>query len=142
MTGFNALNGVPATGNRFTLRQILRQEWGFHGVVVSDYTAIPEMIQHGYAADASDAALKALRAGVDVEMVSTTYFDHLKSLLQSGRIDLKMIDEAVRKILRLKFDLGLFDQPVGKYGIAAAPDSAKRDTAKTPGHRKRRAAQE
>src|SRR5277367_4545741 len=81
MTGFNALNGVPVTGNELTLGQILRKEWGFDGVVVSDYTAIPEMIEHGFAADAADAARKALLAGVDMEMVSTTYFDHLKNLL-------------------------------------------------------------
>jgi beta-glucosidase len=130
MTGFNALNGVPVTGNEFTLRQILRREWGFDGVVVSDYTAIPEMIQHGYAADASDAARKALLAGVDMEMVSTTYFDRLKSLVQSGQVDAKTIDEAVRRILRLKFQLGLFDQPPAGAATAhvtpASLDLAKR----------------
>lgn len=129
MTGFNALNGVPATGNQFTIRQILRQEWGFKGLVVSDYTSIPEMVQHGYAADSSDAAMKALRAGVDMEMVSTTYFDHAKSLIQSGQIDLKIIDDSVRRILRLKFDLGLFD-PQPPFAAVTAPDSAKRDVAK------------
>ena len=86
MTGFNALNGVPATGNRFLLRQILRDEWKFDGVTVSDYEAIPEMVRHGYALDARDAALKALRAGVDMEMVSTAYFDHLKSLIRNGQV--------------------------------------------------------
>ena len=124
MTGFNALNGVPVTGNVFTLRQILRQEWAFDGVVVSDYTAIPEMIQHGYAADAADAARKALIAGVDMEMVSTTYFDHLKTLLANHQIEMSSIDQAVRDILRLKFRLGLFDRPPGAPGAAqvtAAP---------------------
>lgn len=109
MTGFNALNGVPASGNRFTVHKILRDEWKFGGMVVSDYTSIVEMIQHGYAADPADAARKALRAGVAMEMVSTTYFDHLKSSLASGQIDMKAIDDAVRNILRLKFQLGLFD---------------------------------
>lgn len=129
MTGFNALNGVPVTGNQFTLRQILRQEWGFNGLVVSDYTAIPEMILHGYAADASDAARKALSAGVDMEMVSTTYFDHLKSLVAAGKVDPKEIDDAVRRILRLKFQLGLFDQSPAVQ-LTPAPDAAKREIAK------------
>lgn len=110
MPGFDALNGVPATGNLFTLQKILRGEWKFKGMVVSDYTAIPEMIQHGYAADTTDAARKALLAGVDIEMVSTTYFDHLKSLVEKGLVDRKTIDAAVRNILRLKFQLGLFDE--------------------------------
>ena len=110
MPGFNALNGVPATGNPFTLQRILRGEWKFRGMVVSDYTAIPEMIQHGYAVNAADAARKALLAGVDMEMVSTTYFDHLKSLVEKGLVDRKAIDDAVRSILRLKFQLGLFEQ--------------------------------
>ena len=110
MPGFNALNGVPATGNPFTLQRILRGEWKFKGMVVSDYTAIPEMIQHGYAVNTADAARKALLAGVDMEMVSTTYFDHLKSLVEKGLVDRKAIDDAVRSILRLKFQLGLFEQ--------------------------------
>ncbi|HEV2202000.1 MAG TPA: beta-glucosidase BglX [Bryobacteraceae bacterium] len=129
MTGFNALNGVPATGNRFTLHQILRGEWRFDGVVVSDYTAIPEMIQHGYATDAADAARKALLAGVDMEMVSTTYFDHLKALIDQGRIDEKSVDDAVRNILRLKFKLGLFDQRPGAAATARISPAA-RETAK------------
>jgi beta-glucosidase len=110
MTAFNALNGVPATGNRFAVRQILRDEWKFDGVVVSDYQAVTEMMQHGYAADARDAARKALGAGVDMEMVSTSYFDHLKPLVQTGQVDIKSIDASVRNILRLKFRLGLFEE--------------------------------
>jgi len=122
MTAFNALNGVPATGNRFIVRQILRDEWKFDGMVVTDYQAIPEMIQHGYALDARDAALKAMRAGVDMEMVSTTYYDHLKSLVQAGRIEMKSVDAAVRNILRLKFRLGLFDDRVrGPAPVQAPP---------------------
>jgi beta-glucosidase len=130
MPGFQALNGVPATGNLFTLREILRQEWKFDGMVVSDYTAIPEMVQHGYAADPADAARKALLAGVDMEMVSTTYFDNLKTLLHKGQVDIKAIDAAVRDVLRLKFQLGLFDQaPVAaaeSHPTPAALDTAKR----------------
>jgi beta-glucosidase len=78
MTAFNSLNGVPASGNRFTVHQILRDEWKFDGVVVSDYQSVTEMIEHGYAADPREAALKAVQAGVD--MVSTSYFDNLKFL--------------------------------------------------------------
>ena len=112
MTAFNTLNGVPATGNSFLLRQILRDEWKFSGTVVSDYTAIPEMIPHGYASDARHAAEEALQAGVDMEMVSTTYHDYLKSLLASGQVQMDWIDDAVRRILRLKFELGLFDEAI------------------------------
>lgn len=108
MTSFNSINGVPATANMFTLRKVLRNEWKFDGMVVSDYTAIPELIEHNYAADMADAAFRALRAGVDMEMVSTAYHDHAKGLLDSGRLDPKLIDEAVRNVLRLKFRLGLF----------------------------------
>jgi beta-glucosidase len=124
MTGFNALNGVPVTGNSYILRDLLRQQWKFDGMVVSDYTAIPEMIQHGYAADPADAARKAVLAGVDMEMVSTTYYDHLKTLLQKGTVDQKTIDTAVRNILRLKFRLGLFDQLPTAQLEPAAPAEA------------------
>jgi beta-glucosidase len=110
MTGFNDINGVPASGNAFTVRRVLRDEWKFDGFVVSDYTSIHELIAHGYAADAKDAALKGVRAGVDMEMVSTDYHDHVKSLLEDGQLDPKLIDESVRNILRVKFRLGLFDQ--------------------------------
>lgn len=110
MSAFNALNGVPASGNAFTLRQILRDEWKFAGFVVSDYTAISEMIPHGYAADAEDAALKGFEGGVDMEMVSSNYFEHGKALIDSGALNPKLVDQAVRNILRIKFRLGLFDQ--------------------------------
>ena len=93
MTSFNTLNGVPATGNQFAIRQILRGEWKFDGMVVSDYGSIVEMIKHGFASDSRDAARKAVLAGIDMEMVSTSYFEHLKSLLQSDEIDAKLIDE-------------------------------------------------
>jgi len=123
MTAFNDLNGVPASGNQFTVRQVLRDEWKFDGFVVSDYTAIEELIAHGYAADQTDAALKGIRAGVDMEMVSTDYYDRGKALVESGRLDAKLIDQSVRSILRIKYRLGLFDgraQPVPTPAAASA----------------------
>jgi beta-glucosidase len=114
LSAFNDLNGVPASGNAFTLRQILRDEWKFDGFVVSDYTAITEMIPHGYAADARDAARKGIQAGVDMEMVSDNYYRNGKALIESGALDSRLVDQAVRNILRIKFRLGLFEQPSGE----------------------------
>lgn len=130
MTSFNTLNGVPATGNRFLLRQVLRDEWKYDGMVVSDYQAVTEMIAHGYALDKRDAARKAVLAGVDMEMVSTSYFDYLKGLIQAGQVDEKLIDESVRNLLRLKFRLGLFEDrapaPVSVQPSPEAMDVAER----------------
>ena len=126
MSAFNNINGVPASGNEFTLRQVLRNEWKFDGFVVSDYTAVHELIAHGYAADAKDAALKAIRAGVNMEMVSTDYWDNGKALVGAKQLDLKTIDEAVREILRVKFRLGLFDgriQPVPSGAQASTAEA-------------------
>jgi beta-glucosidase len=111
MTAFNTLNGVPATGNPYLLRSILRDEWGFDGVVVSDYTAVLELIKHGMAADEADAARIALMAGTDVEMVSRTFNDHGQALLRAGAITLARIDEAVGNVLRAKYRAGLFERP-------------------------------
>jgi beta-glucosidase len=129
MTAFNTLNGVPATGNAFLLRQILRDEWRYDGLVVSDYEAVNEMIRHGYAADSRDAARKALQAGVDMEMVSTAYFDHLKALLDRREITIAQIDNAVRNILRLKFRMGLFDRPIPSPALAS-PNPTSLDLAR------------
>lgn len=126
MSAFNDLNGVPASGNEFTLRRVLRDEWKFDGLVVSDYTSITEMIPHGYAADSKDAALKGITAGVDMEMVSTNYYDHAKALIDSGALDPKLIDQAVRNILRIKFRLGLFDektQPTANPPAEPSPEA-------------------
>ena len=121
MSAFNDLNGVPASANAFTLRQILRDEWKFDGFVVSDYTAIAELIPHGYAADSGEAALKGIRGGVEMEMVSTDYWDHGKALIASQQLDPKLLDEAVRNILRIKFRLGLFDAKGQQTPAGAAP---------------------
>ncbi|MDT7541576.1 MAG: beta-glucosidase [Acidobacteriota bacterium] len=111
MSGFNDLNGVPASANPFTLTDVLRGEWKFDGVVVSDYTSVDELIRHGVAADGKDAARLALSAGVDVEMVSRLYNQHGAALLDEKRLSVAQIDEAVRRVLRIKFRLGLFERP-------------------------------
>ena len=111
MSSFNAINGVPASANRFTLTKVLREEWKFDGFVVSDYTSVKELINHGTAANEEDAAAAALNAGVDMEMVSRSYNAFGPKLLQQKRLSQATIDEAVRRILRIKFRLGLFDRP-------------------------------
>ncbi|MDX3116499.1 glycoside hydrolase family 3 N-terminal domain-containing protein [Streptomyces scabiei] len=111
MASFNTVSGVPAHGNRHTLTDVLKDEWGFDGFVVSDYTGVQELIVHGFAADGADAGRLALNAGVDMEMVSTNLADHGGQLLKSGRITARRLDDAVSRILRLKFRLGLFDNP-------------------------------
>ena len=111
MSAFNALNGVPSTANPYLLSTVLRRQWGFDGVVVSDYTAIMELINHGVALDAATATEKAINAGVDVDMMSHFYDTQLPALIRSGRVPMAEVDEAVRRVLRLKFALGLFDHP-------------------------------
>lgn len=111
MTSFNALNGIPSSGNEWLYRTVLRGEWNFAGAVISDCTAIDELIRHGFAEDEREAALKALRTGVDIEMVSTTYFRHARELIESGELDPAVIDRAVLRILELKDQLGLFENP-------------------------------
>ncbi len=111
MSAFNAINGVPASANPFVLRQILRNEWGFRGVVDSDWESVRELIHHGVAKDREEAALKAFLAGVDMDMASSVYHDHLAQLVSSGRVPQERLDESVRNVLRLKFALGLFERP-------------------------------
>ena len=111
MSAFNDLNGVPASGNPFTLTQVLRGEWKFDGIVVSDYESVKELINHGLAANEKEAALAGLNAGVDMEMVSRLYNKHGADLLKERKLSLATIDEAVRRILRIKFRLGLFEKP-------------------------------
>ncbi len=111
MNAFNILNGVPATGNAFLMRDILKNKWGFDGFVVTDWASIREMIAHGHAKDGADAAKKAAIAGADMDMESHLYVAELAKLVQSGQVDEKILDEAVSRILRVKFELGLFDDP-------------------------------
>ncbi|CAM6005746.1 unnamed protein product [Sphagnum balticum] len=111
MSGFNDLNGEPSSGNDFTLKQVLRKEWGFTGLVVSDYTAISEMIVHSFCENEKDAALKAFNGGVDMEMVSSCYKNYLSTLVSEGKVRQSDIDTAVGNVLRVKFKLGLFENP-------------------------------
>jgi beta-glucosidase len=111
MSAFNDLNGVPASANPYTLTQVLRGEWKFDGFVVSDYTSVEELINHGIAANGADAAREALSAGVDMEMVSRLYGKHVGDLIKEGKLTQPNVDEAVRRILRVKFRLGLFEKP-------------------------------
>lgn len=111
MTSFNDNDGVPSTGNTFILKDILRKEWGFDGFVVSDWSSATEMITHGFATDAKDAAMKAANAGVDMDMVSSCFLQELPGLVKEGKVEETTIDKAVRDILRIKFRLGLFEHP-------------------------------
>lgn len=111
MTSFNTLEGIPATGNKWLMREILRKKMGFRGVLISDWAAIEEMISHGYCADRREAALRAVMAGVDIDMMSGVYEEHLVSLVRDGQISEVLIDEAVMRILELKNNLGLFEKP-------------------------------
>lgn len=121
MSAFSELNGVPATGSTYLLRDILREEWGFTGMVVSDWESIEELIYHGYAEDRRDAARRGLLAGVDMDMHSGVYLEHLESLVQESPEQMKLLDEAVLRILMVKFQLGLFERP---YVDAGEPPAA------------------
>ena len=111
MTSFNTVNGIPSTGNRKLLRGLLRDEWKFDGVVISDWGSVKELIPHGVATDELEAAYKAIIAGVDIEMMTAAYVKHLSWLVDMKAVDEALIDEAVLRILRLKSKLGLFENP-------------------------------
>jgi len=138
MSAFNDINGVPASANRALLTDLLRKEWKFEGVVVSDYTADMELIAHGYAADEVDATRKAFLAGLDLSMQSGFYDQHLAGLVHAGDVPMAVLDESVRRILRLKDAIGLFDNPYRSLDPAreadqshiAEHDALARDTAR------------
>lgn len=111
MPAFNDINGVPCSVNKWLLMDLLRKQWGFDGMTVSDANAIAECVNHGIAADGSEAAKQALEAGLDMDMTSNTYIKYVEELVKSGEIDEKILDRAVADILRVKFELGLFDNP-------------------------------
>jgi beta-glucosidase len=121
MSAFNDLDGIPASGNPFTLTEVLRKEWNFPGFVVSDYNSVVELIDHGLAADDEEAARIALTAGVDMEMMSTTYVETVKAQIDEKKISKETLDNAVRHVLTVKFAKGLFDRPYtdeARYKIA------------------------
>jgi len=139
MCSFNAINGVPGCANPYTETQILKKEWGFDGFIESDYTAVTETINHGTAADDAEAGANALMAGTDSEMVSTTIRDNGKQLLADKKITRKRLDDAVRRILRVKFRAGLFENPYVDQAKAVDPASfltpADREAARTAASR-------
>lgn len=111
MTSFNTVDGIPSTGNKRLMRDILREEMGFDGVLISDFGAVKELIAHGVAADETEAAKLSIEAGTDIEMMTICYMRHLREIVENGSVDEALIDEAVMRILKLKNDLGLFENP-------------------------------
>ncbi|WP_418603685.1 beta-glucosidase BglX [Hwangdonia sp.] len=111
MTAFNEINGVPATANTYIFKDILRDEWGFNGFVVTDYTAINELVDHGFAKDEKHATKLAIEAGIDQDMMSSANRLYLEELVNEGEVDVELVNEACRRILLAKFKLGLFDDP-------------------------------
>ena len=121
MTSFNDNDGVPSTGNTFVVKDVLRDEWGFDGLVVTDWNSMGEMISHGFGTDRKDVAAKAVNAGVDMDMMTYGFLSHLEELVKSGEVKVSAIDNAVRNILRVKILLGLFENPyIDIDGAAAA----------------------
>lgn len=111
MSSFNTVDGIPSTGNKHLMRDILREEMGFDGVLISDFGAVKELIAHGVAADETEAAKLSIEAGTDIEMMTICYMRHLREIVENGSVDEALIDEAVMRILKLKNDLGLFENP-------------------------------
>ena len=139
MTSFNELNGVPASANKYLLTDILRDEWSFEGFVVTDYTSINEMVKHGFARDNDHAGELAVKAGVDMDMQGSVYFDYLANQVTQGKVSPQQIDNAARRILEMKYRLGLFEDPYRysneereaqeiykEYNLQAAQDVARK----------------
>jgi beta-glucosidase len=139
MSSFNEFDGIPATANKNLLTEILRNKWKFNGMIISDYGSVSELIVHGVAANGAEAAKLALEAGTDIDMMSYLFLNEIPGLIESGKLDRKYLDDAVRRVLKLKFDLGLFDNPYlysdvkreqqyirSKENLATARDVAKR----------------
>jgi beta-glucosidase len=126
MNSFNDLNGIPASASHLLQREILKGKWGFKGFVVSDWGSIGEMIQHGYVKDNYEAAWKASLAGSDMDMESRSYINHLATLVKQDKVPVAVVDDAVRRILRKKFEMGLFDDPY-KFSNAEREEKALND---------------
>ncbi len=130
MTGFNSVNGTPATGHQPLVRDLLKAEWGFSGFVVSDWASVTEMIAHGYVEDKSGAARAGLRAGVDLEMCSTCYRENLAELVANHTLSEDLIDDAVRRLLRAKVDLQLFSEPYARQREDVSPSKSHLQSAR------------
>lgn len=130
MTSFNTVDGIPSSANQWLMRQVLRDEWNFDGVVISDWGAVRELIPHGVAEDEKEAALKAVKAGVDIEMMTLCYAHHLAELVAEKRIPESLLNEAVWRILKLKNDLGLFENP-----FRGADEDREKELVYCPAHR-------
>lgn len=139
MPSFNALNGIPSVANKWLMNTVLREEWGFKGVVISDYDAVGELVPHGVAEDMKDAARLAMEAGCDIDMVMCAYYLYLADLVREGTVPEKAVDEAVLRVLELKNELGLFENP-----YHGADEEAEKRLNLCPAHREtaRRAAEE
>ena len=139
MPSFNVLNGIPSVANRWLMNQVLRKEWGFGGVVISDYDAVGELVTHGVAADAKDAARLAMEARCDIDMVKNIYYEHLAELVREGTVSEEALNSAVMRVLRLKNELGLFENP-----YHGASEQKEREVYLSAAHREiaRRAAEE
>lgn len=133
MAAFNEISGVPATANAWLMSDVLRGEWNFTGLVVSDYTGDMELIAHGYAADEKEAVKLAILAGVDMSMQSGLYMKHLPALVEEGAVPMSRVDEAVRRVLTLKAALGLFDDPYRRITVRPGEEQARREM--VPAHR-------
>lgn len=139
MPSFNSLNGIPSVANKWLMNEVLRREWGFGGVVISDYDAVGELVSHGVAKDLRDAARMAMEAGCDIDMVKNAYYLHLADLVRDGAVSGNALDEAVMRVLRLKNELGLFENP-----YHGADEEKEKELYLCPAHREtaRRAAEE
>ncbi len=139
MPSFNALNGIPSVANPWLMNTLLREEWGFDGVVISDYNAVGELVTHGVAEDLKEAVVRAMAAGCDIDMVSNAYWLHLAGLVREGRVSEAALDRAVLRVLRLKNELGLFENP-----LHGADEEKEKELYLCPAHREiaRRAAEE
>ena len=130
MPSFNSLNGVPSIANRWLMQQVLKKEWNFNGVVISDYNAIGELFKHGITNDQKKAAEMAFQCGCDIEMMSAAYANHLKALVEEGKVSVYDLDAAVERVLNLKKELGLFEDPL--HGASPEKEAA---VCLTPEHR-------
>lgn len=139
MPSFNALNGIPSVANRWLMNRVLREEWGFKGVVISDYNAVGELVAHGVAENLKDAVRLSMLAGCDIDMVRNAYYLHLEDLVRDGVVPEEMLDRAVMRVLKLKNELGLFENP-----WHGADEEAEKKLYLCPAHREiaRRAAEE